>query len=81
MTEVYHSIVDYLEAYNNWLYTPAVITPDGEMMMIVKGERIPKKEFDHHNPKPYYEPLSGVGLDGERESTLFGIRNPKKQSR
>jgi hypothetical protein len=78
MSALYHDLHDYIEAKDRWTNTPAVILPTGETLMIVKGKRISKAEFNAANPKPNYEPLSGEQLDGERKGTLYGVRNVNK---
>lgn len=77
-TEPYHTIKDYIKAKTKWLNTPAVITPSGEMFVLVKGKRYTEQEFDNMNPKPHYEPAGGDNLNGDKDGTLYGVKNKKK---
>lgn len=61
--QVYHSIGAYLKAKQAHQQAPAVIR-DGKMYILCKGEWMPKKEWEKHNPKPVYEPAPRCNPDG-----------------
>lgn len=77
-TQVYNSVAAYIEARSIWVNTPAVITGEGKMFMIVKGQQVFSSEFLSANPKPTFEQRSGNDLNGERSGLMYGVRFKKK---
>lgn len=74
--EIYHNLTEYIEAFERWTNTPAVINKDG-MFVIVNGKRYLKAEFDGANPKPVFNPLPKRGLKGEPIGTPVIVKKSK----
>lgn len=61
--KIYHNIQAFINARNAYQQTPGMIK-NGRMYVLCKGEWMPKKEWDKHNPKPVYEPQPRCNPDG-----------------